>query len=72
MMSLAMLGTDWTADGQGDRLDVLLIALGEPVKDGDDQQWTNLRLTGNPVTHYDRNRIRFVSLCGRGGGMGIL
>ena len=57
-----MLGTDWTKTGEGERLDKLLVALGEPVRPGDETRKTNLKLTGFPVTEYDRERIRHVTL----------
>ena len=56
------LGTMWVDPGKGERLDVLLAALGEPSKRGDDKRGTNLRLTGAPIQEYDRQRLRATSV----------
>lgn len=56
------LGAEWVADGEGERLDVLLYALSEPVLNGDGCRWTNLKLTGAPIQDFDRERGRRVTV----------
>jgi len=57
-----MLGTDWTAPGEGDDLATILQALGGCVKVGDETRRTNIRLTGEPIQEYDRQRIRNIEV----------
>ena len=59
-----MLGTNWTAPHQGDDLRTLLVAFGltHLIESGDEDRKTNIRLTGNPITEYDRRRLRCATL----------
>ena len=54
----ASLGTSLCITGDGERLNVLRAALGEPTTPGNDHLLTNIRLTGYPITEYDRERVR--------------
>jgi len=54
-----MLGTEWTAPKEGDNLRTILLAFDLPhhLKPGDENRPTSLRLTGEPITDYDRQRL---------------
>lgn len=56
------VATDWTEDGAGATLAALLTAAGRDVLPGDEMRATNLRLTGEPWTEYDFERLRFATV----------
>ena len=64
-----MSGTDWTADGQGDSLAVILRFVGGKIEPGDENRTTNLKLTGEPCCPYDVRRVAFATV---GGSYGLI
>ena len=51
-----IMGTEWTAVGKGDSLAKIKLAFGEQIEPGDENRMTTLKLVGEKMTPYDRQR----------------